>query len=40
MTNNDVLLLKVAKSGDIKGLGALLAAGVGVDICDRDGLQR
>lgn len=35
--NNDTLLLKAAKSGDIKGLCALLAAGAKVDACDRQG---
>ena len=35
--NNDTLLLKAAKSGDIKGLCALLAAGAKVDACDRFG---
>lgn len=37
MENNDVLLLKSAKSGDIKRLCALLTAGAKVDVCDRDG---
>ncbi|MBD0390057.1 MAG: ankyrin repeat domain-containing protein, partial [Nostoc sp. C3-bin3] len=35
--NNDTLLLKAAKSGDIKHLCALLAAGASVDACDRQG---
>src|SRR5689334_9770027 len=35
--NNDILLLKAAKNGDIKGLCALLAAGAKVDACDGQG---
>ncbi len=35
--NNDTLLLKAAKSGDIKRLCALLNIGTKVDACDRSG---